>query len=138
MVPDMDGTRGDLPRITLFGRAVKPVAFGLTLTMLIIAQANIRMADRGVVYPLSVVLAVLAILSAVMLTVGWFGRQQRLAEYGLLMVVAVYLTRAVFVFMESGPDQAVWFSLTTVIIAGGSYFLEASDRLIATHAKGVA
>lgn len=128
-------TKGDLT-MTFLNRPIKPVAFGLTITMLIIAQANLRMTDRGVAYPLSVVLTALATLSAVALLVGWIGRFQRLAEYGLLLVVAVYLTRAAFIFFASGPDQAVWFSLTTTIIAGGSYFLEASDRLHRSNAKG--
>ena len=53
--------------------------------------------------------------------------KQKVAEIGLLLVVAVYMTRAVFIWLSAGWDQAVFFSLATVVIAGGSYMLEAAE-----------
>jgi hypothetical protein len=120
-------THGDVPGVTLFGRPLKPVALGLTLTMVIVAQSNLRGADRGTEYPLSIILGVLAIAAAVTLAVGWIGKRQRIAEVGLLLVVGVYAARAAFIQMVSPFDQAVWFSLSTVVIAGGAYILEASS-----------
>ena len=120
-------TRGDLPGVTLFGRPLKPVALGLTLTMVIVAQANFRGEDRGTEYPLSFVLAILAVAAAVTLAVGWIGKRQRIAEVGLLLVVGVYAARAAFIQMVSPFEEAVFLSLATVVIAGGAYILEASS-----------
>jgi hypothetical protein len=120
-------SKGDVEGLRVFGRPLKPVALGLTLTMIIVAQSNFRGADRGTEYPLSVVLGVLAVIAAVTLAAGWICGRQRIAEAGLLLVVGVYATRATFIQMVSPFDQAVWFSLATVIIAGGAYILEASD-----------
>lgn len=121
-------TKGDLDTIRVWGRPLKPVALGLTLTMVIVAQANLRAADRGTTPPLSYVVAAVAGAAVIALIWGWVGRSQRLAEIGLLLVVAAYATRAAFVYLSSGPDQAVFFSLASVIIAGGSYLLEATSR----------
>lgn len=120
-------TKGDLP-FRVFGRPLKPVALGLTLTMIIIAQSNLRGVDRGTDYPLSTILGVLAVVSAITLAVGWFWDRQTIAEVGLLLTVGVYTTRAAFIQFSTPWDQAIWFSLATVVIAGGAYMLEASDH----------
>lgn len=120
-------SKQDIPGLRVLGRPLKPVALGLTLTMVIIAQSNFRGADRGTQYPLSVVLGIAAVAAAVTLLVGWIKGLQKVAEIGLLLVVGVYVARATFIQMSSPFDQAVWFSLATVIIAGGSYVLEASE-----------
>jgi len=111
-----------------FGRRFQPFLLGMVLTMIIVAQANFRGMDRGTTYPLSIVLGITAIASAILLIVGWIGQYQRVIEFGLLGVVATYLTRAWFVFLAAGADQAIWFSLAAVMMAGGAYFLEANDR----------
>jgi hypothetical protein len=121
-------TKGDLDTITIAGRPMKPVAMGITLTMVVVASSNWRGFDRGTEPPLSYVVAALATTAIIALLWGWFGRNQRAAEIGLLLVVAAYSTRAAFVYLSSGLDQAVYFSLASVIIAGGSYLLEASSR----------
>jgi hypothetical protein len=120
-------TKGDLPGLTVFGRPLKPVAFGLTLAMVIVAQSNFRGADRGTEYPLSVFLGFAAVAAIVTLIVGWVCSRQRVAEAGLLLVVGVYVTRAAFIQMYNPWDQAVFFSLSTAIIAAGSYMLEATS-----------
>lgn len=121
-------TKGDLDTIRVLGRPLKPVALGLALTMTIVAQSNLRNMDRGTVPPLSYLVAAIAAAAVIALAGGWIGRNQRLAEIGLLLVVGAYATRAAFIYLSSGFDQAVFFSLATVIIAGGSYLLEASSR----------
>lgn len=114
-------------RLTVAGRPLKPVAMGLTLTMVIVTQANLRGVDRGTDAPLSYLVAGLSVAATLALIAGWFTGNGRLMRIGLLLVVAVYTARAVFIAMASGSDQAVWFSLATVIIAGGSYLLESRD-----------
>jgi hypothetical protein len=121
-------TRGDLPRFTTYGRPLKPVALGLSLAMIVIASVNVHGFDRGVIPPLTFLLAGGASLAAVCMIAGWVLRSQRAAEVGLLLVVAVYITRGAFIFLSSGFDQAVAFSITSSIIAGGAYLLESSDH----------
>lgn len=121
-------TRGDVPGVRLLGRPFKPVALGLTLNMLIVAQSNFRGVDRGTIEPLSTIVAVLATVAVAFLILGWVMRLQRLAEAGLLLTAAVYMTRAAFIQFTNAWDQAVFFSLAAAIIAGGSYYLEVADR----------
>jgi len=122
-------TKGDVDGLTAFGRPLKPVALGLTLTMAVVATVNIQGMDRGTVPPLSYLVALLAVSSVVTLLWGWLGGHQKAAEIGLLLVVGTYATRAVFIALASGiGEPAVWFSLATVVIAAGSYALEVNDR----------
>ena len=113
--------------IALWGRPLKPVALCLTITMIIVTQANLRGVDRGTQPPLSYVVAAIAALAVIALVIGWIGRDPRAMRIGLLLVVAAYSTRAVFIALVSGPDQAVWFSLATVVLAAGSYALEVAN-----------
>lgn len=109
-------------------RRIQPVALGLTLTMLVVAQANFRGFDRGTEPPLSYFVAVAATVAALALTVGWAMQKQRLVEFGLLMVVLAYAARAAAIAMTNPWDQAILFSLATVVLAGGSYYVEVLDR----------
>jgi hypothetical protein len=121
-------TRGDLPRLAVWGRPLKPVALGLSLAMVVIAATNLSGYDRGVTPPLTWFLAAAGTTAAVCLVAGWVCRSQRFAEVGLLLVVLTYTTRAAFVYLSTGFDQAVAFSVTSSIIAGGAYLLEAADH----------
>jgi hypothetical protein len=121
-------SKGDLDGIRVWGRPFKPVAFGLTLAMLIIAQSNLRGLDRGTIPPLSYMVAAIAGAAIGFMVAGWVTGRQRLEEAGLLLVVAAYATRAAFIQINNPWDQAVFFSLSTVIIAGGAYMLEADSR----------
>lgn len=147
-VPSTSGTRSkgtdmglNQRRPTLFGRAIKPFMMLLTLTMIIVAQSNLRGIDRGVEPPLSVFLGVIAVCAAVCLIVGWVSQRKMVLEHGLLAVVFVCLTRAVFIQMSSVWDQAVFFSLAVVASAGAAYFMEVAERHYDRHrgviAKGV-
>jgi hypothetical protein len=112
----------------VWNRRLQPLALGLTLTMIIIAQANVRGIDRGTEPPISYVVAIIAITSALLMIVGWISRRQRMIEWALLGVVFTYTARAVFIMFYSPWDQAVFFSIATVLMAGGAYYLEADER----------
>jgi hypothetical protein len=116
------------PPPTFLGRAIKPFLLMMTLTMVIVAQANFRGIDRGTQYPLSIIVGSIALAAAIALLAGWAGKLPRLLEYGLLGVVLAYSIRAWFVMMSNPWDQAVFFSLAAVIGAGGAYFMEVAER----------
>ena len=130
-------TRGDLAGLTVFGRPLKPVAFGLTLTMIVVTAVNVQGMDRGTIPPLSHLVAALAAVSVLALAYGWAFGHQKAAEIGLLLVIGTYATRATFIAFASGlTEPAVWFSLSTVVIAAGSYALEVNDRYRGSHENG--
>lgn len=113
---------------TFLGRAIKPFLLMMTMTMVIVAQANFRQLDHGTEYPLSLIVGTVAALAAVALLAGWAGNLPRLLEYGLLGVVLAYGIRAWFIMLSSPWDQAVFFSAAAVIGAGGAYFMEVAER----------
>ena len=113
---------------TFLGRSIKPFLLMMTLTMTIVAQSNFRGIDRGTQFPLSAIVGTIALAAAVALIAGWSGKLPRLLEYGLLGVVLAYSIRAWFVMMSNPWDQAVFFSLATVVGAAGAYFMEVAER----------
>lgn len=112
----------------VFGRPIRPVAFGFLLTMLVVASANYRGMDRGTELPIALVVAALATVSAGCLLTGWWANCHRCGEIGLLLVASTYAVRGALIMLASPWDQAVFFSLASVIIAGGSYVLEVNAR----------
>ena len=113
---------------TFLGRTIKPFLLMLTLTMIIIASSNFRGMDRGTEFPLSMIVGVVATLAAIALLVGWAGNMPMVMEYGLLGVVLAYGIRAWFIMLSNPWDQAVFFSLATVLGAAGAYFMEVGER----------
>lgn len=113
---------------TFLGRTIKPFLLMLTLTMIIIASSNFRGMDRGTEFPLSMIVGVVATLAAIALLVGWAGNMSMVMEYGLLGVVLAYGIRAWFIMLSNPWDQAVFFSLATVLGAAGAYFMEVAER----------
>ena len=121
------------PILTFLKRPLKPVMLGLTIIMSIIAQANWRGIDRGVTPPLSYLVAILASTAVVTMIVGWAAGKPRLLEFGLLATIAAYTTRAAFIWMVNPWDQAGFFGIAVVVMAGGTYILERGDRIGAEH-----
>lgn len=121
-------TKGDLDGITVWGRPIKPVALGACILMATLTIYNI--VDKGVFGDLILgdVVAVLSGASLIMMLTGWFGRSQRMAEFGLLAGCISYVMRGAFVLFYNGPlAEAVWLSLGSTTILGGAYLLEKWD-----------
>lgn len=112
-----------------FNRAFRPYLLGLSLGMMFIAQQNFRGMDRGIHYPLSIAVALIAGGSAAMILWGWIGRWQFATVVGLAGAFFAYIVRAAFIFIESGAEQAIAFSLIAAATAGGAYLLEARQYL---------
>ncbi len=114
--------------ISILGRPVKPVAFGLGIYMVAFMAYNLL--DRGVFGPSrwGDVLAVVAGAALTLLVVSWVANSQRLAEVGLLLSSTVFFIRGLFLLLTVGASsEGVYYSIASAIIAGGSYFLERAD-----------
>lgn len=122
-------TAGDLVGVTVLQRPVKVVALGMTILMLALAWLNLANRDAGLGDSvLGDVVGATALVAAVALLGGWWGRSQRMAEVGLLLAFGVYLARTVFLLATAPADQGVLLGIGAAVIAGGSYLLERESR----------
>lgn len=114
----------------VFGRPVKPVAFSLMLTMLIVAWAAI--VNVGVLGA-SVWADALLVLTtgvAALIMVAWVKNSQRLTEWALLAAFFVWGIRFwLVVLVADNPisEEGLYLSVCWMIVAGGSYLLEKTD-----------
>lgn len=116
--------------VTILGRPVKPVSFGLAVLMVTLFVTNIL--DVGVTRESGWgdLLGVVALLSAISLALAWIRSSQRLTEIGLLLATAAYTIRSIFLLLTLGVSASTfWYSLGLAVIAGGSFFLEQSDHV---------
>lgn len=112
------------------GRPVKPVAFGLMLSMLVIAWAAFT--DVGVLRNafLADFLGGAALTCAAVMGTAWWRRNQALAELGLLMASIIWGLRFWLIVLIAGnaiTTEGLWLSLGWTAIAAGSYLLEKTD-----------
>lgn len=117
----------DVDGMALFGRKVKPVAFGFAFVLTVYLAYGLT--DSGT-FDGTVVGDVVAIGSAgavAMMLGGWWGRSQRMAEYGLLLTVFVILARTLFLLLSDGLSERALQGFGFVIIAAGSYWLERNE-----------
>ena len=124
---------------SIFGRPIKPVAFALAISMLIISFSAYQ--DFGVLGKSKWAdgLALVAVLDAVFLTFAWVRSSQLYAEWGLLLAFAVWDVRFwLIVFVSSNPisTEGLWLAACWSIVAGGSYLLEKTDPGGRHHRRG--
>jgi hypothetical protein len=121
-------TSQDLPGIRVWGRPVKPVAFGLMLLLATLAWSNAANVGLFANNVWGDVVGVLAAVGAVLFAVGWWGRWQTVAEAAFGVATAVLAARAAALFWLDGPtEQSVYLSVSVAVIAGGSLLLERLD-----------
>lgn len=122
-------TKGDLDGVLFLGRPLKPLALGMAVLMLTLSVYNVlHLSAFGGLF-LGDVVAVLAAVAVVTLTVGWYYGSQRMAEAGLLLAATVYVTRSAFLLFVSGPGtEGVYLGLGAAVMAGGAYLLESWDE----------
>lgn len=117
-------------RWTVLGRPVKPVAFTLMMTMLVLTVANLAGVGILGLHSMANFLAGVAVSTGVILFLGWWMRSQGLAEAGLLAASFVWTGRfwlALFLTDEPLIQEGTWFSLLWALVAAGSYLLERTD-----------
>ncbi len=114
--------------LTIFGRPIKPVAFGLGLCMATFMYFNL--VGMGVMSAAGWddVVAIVSGAALSFLVIAWVANSQQIAEYGLLLSCTVFIIRATYLVLAHGFERAdLYVSLGLAIIAGGSYFLERAD-----------
>lgn len=134
--------RTELPWL-LWGRRVRPVALGLTVAVgsvaffLLTSRGGPGVSLDGTVQGFFV--GGVAASSALLLTVGWFADSGRVMQVGLMGTAGVFAARATFVLLDDqGAIQSVALSAALLVIAAGSWILEATtgDRPLPTVRKG--
>lgn len=125
-----------------FGRPVRPFHLAVTIATAVIA-VSLTGSGQDVGWPdgaESIILGVAAAGSAASLTVGWWFRSDWFAEWGLLLAVGVWISRAVYVLISSdtgilnNPVLSSLLSVAWAVGAGGAYLLERLDH--ATRGPG--
>ena len=121
-------TRGDLDGLTIFKRPIKPVAFGLSLTMTTMIAFNVSNQDVLGDHPITEVVLVMAVIGLASLSAGWLFSSQRMAEAGLFIAGLTMTLRSAFLLALIGAGGVgVWLGIATAIVAFGAFLLERTD-----------
>lgn len=122
-------TRGDLDGLLIMGRPLKPVALGLSLSMIVLTVFNTS--DLGILRDAVIgdVVGIMAAISASCLIAGWVFRSQHMAEAGLFIAGLTMVLRSAFLFALVGIGNiGVWLGVGTAIVALGAFLLERVDE----------
>lgn len=120
-------TKGDID-IPWMVRPIKPVAAGTIVLMLTLAISNMLDADRLHTIPLGYLVALIAMISATCLVMGFAFGKQRAAEAGLLLAFVTYVLRSSFLLLTEGPlEPGIYLGIGVCVISGGAYVLERWD-----------
>jgi hypothetical protein len=130
--------RGYELKTLFFGRPVRPFHLAITIATSIVALSNLTAIndETFLLHASSIILGLFALLASISLTVGWWYRSDWFAEWGLLLAVGVWTSRAVYIGLTNdglfvlGTTAAVVLSLAWSIGAGGAYLLERYDHVI--------
>ena len=126
---------------TFFGRPIKPVAFVLMVTMMVLGVSAIT--DRGVLQDSiwADVIGVLALCVSVILFYAWYKKSQTWAEYALLGAFFVWGIRFWGIVFTQGFDALTQepgcLALLWMLLAGGSWLLERADYIQHSEKRGL-
>lgn len=110
------------------GRAIKPYALSLFLSMIVLTFINILNIGVFSDNVLGDVIAIIAGGTATLFLSAWVFNNRSLLEIGLLFAAGVWMTRATFdLFVNGYTEFGIYLSLCWVIGAAGSYLMERRD-----------
>jgi hypothetical protein len=114
----------------VFGRPIKPVAFALMWSLLVVAWAAFT--NQGVLdgSDWADALGGGSIVVASMFMTGWWKNSQRMAEWALLSAFYIWAVRFFLVVLVANnpiSQEGLWLSIGWMIVSGGSYLLEKTD-----------
>jgi hypothetical protein len=122
------------------GRHVRPYAFAVSLTMVVLAwYLLVRGYDPGASLSghssSGRIVGGAAFLSFALLWGGFWAQRSGLMKLGLLGTAGVMATRTVMIFYSVGfANQSAWFSACWVLASSGAYLLELTT---AENADGI-
>jgi len=131
--------RGYELKTLFFGRPVRPFHLAVAIATFVVALSNLTVHNQNETFLLhtsSLALGFIALLSSLFLIIGWWFRNEWFAEWGLLLAVGVWISRAVYIGLTDdgllilGTAAAVILSLAWAVGAGGAYVLERYDHVI--------
>lgn len=121
--------------VTFLGRPVRPFHLAVTIATAVVAATFLS--DGSMEWwnhTATHLIGALAFTSSVLLTVGWWLRNEWAAEWGLLLSTGVWLSRAVYALLAgegliiNNPAASFFLSLAWAVGAGGAYLLERIDH----------
>lgn len=115
--------------VHVFGRPVRPFHLAVMTATGAVAVANVFFGGVVLTGDASVFVGWIATASCVLLFAAWVTRRDTLAEWGLLLAVFVWASRAMFAVIIGSGWFAVTVSLAWVIGAAGAYLLERADHV---------
>jgi hypothetical protein len=120
-------SKGDIDGVQVLGRKIKPVALGFIIVMVTFLVAGIT--DSGALdgSEWGDIVGASAATSAVLLTLGWWAKNQRMAEYGLLLAFFTFGARTAYLVFTQPVAEKTWVGIGTCVIAVGAYLLERND-----------
>jgi hypothetical protein len=120
-----------------FGRPIRPFHLAVTIATFVIAVSNITTMETTVLgHSVSHLLGFLALMSGVLLSFGWWWRNEWAAEWGLLLATGVWISRGIYIALTDenlyvlGTIGSVILSFAWAIGAGGAYLLERYDHMV--------
>lgn len=120
-------SKGDLDGILVFGRKIKPAALGFVFLMLVYVMNGIT--DRGALdgSMWGDIVAAVGAAAATLLLLGWWGKSQRMAEYGLLFAFFTFGARTLYLLLTDPTAEKTLSGVGVCIIAVGAFLLERND-----------
>jgi hypothetical protein len=120
--------RTELPWL-LWGRHVRPLAFGLSLSCAVLAALILSGGSVwGQVDPWSTMAATLAVLATAALWAGFWVPSGALMEHGLMLAAVSFAARGAYIGAAGGwslsSTLTAALSWTFVVMAGGAWLLE--------------
>lgn len=131
----MNARRGYELEGLFFGRPIRPFHLAITIATAVVGGSNLTRESVTLLgHVPSNLIGAAAVMSAVLLTFGWWRTNESAAEWGLLIAVGVWIARGVYIATTEdglfivGSSAAVALSVAWAIGACGAYLLERYDH----------
>lgn len=128
--------RGYELKFLFFNRPIRPFHLAITISTLALAISNLDAQGPVLTGKFALWVGFWSLITSLFLFVGWFKTNEWFAEWGLLLAIGVWTTRATFAIITFGstPREHPWFavgiSIAWAVGAGGAYLLERYDHIM--------
>jgi len=113
---------------TVFGRQVRPFSFALSLTMFQLAWSVLSRGTIGhLLDDVGLVVGFAAVVSFLLLLLGFWLRNDRSMVAGLLLATGVWASATSVLILDVGLTPSSLSAFCWTVAAGGSWLLEVGD-----------